>query len=146
MSRRRWRRLAVATTAAALVLTVTLAAARLHVQWRPDHVTISWGDGVPENEAAEPRAPDPSAPLGVQYEERLAALEEVAQLLSRELTANDARHAAVVAELGRLARRQTDSEALARQSDQLRERDRKDIRALYLARFSPDFNDKGVIP
>ena len=103
---------------AAAVLIAALAATRLEVEWRPGQVTVSWNGELRATEGPIPTASDASPPPWSQYEERIETLEEVARLLSAELTANDARHAAVVAELGRLARWQRDIEAFARQSDQ----------------------------
>jgi hypothetical protein len=153
-SRRRWRRLAAAASVAALLIGA-LAAAQLRFEWRPGQLTVSWDGGAPAARPVRPEPPKPSPPvpsgdqdrLLTQHGERIEALEEVARLLSDELARNDARHAVAMAELGRqLARWQEDVEQLARQFNLRWRRTERDIRDLYLVRFSPDSSAKGAIP
>ncbi len=146
-SRRRWRRLAVAASAAT-VLVAALAAARLRVEWRPGQLTVSWGAKPPVAEPVRPKAVPAPRPRRTQYEERLEGLEEVTRLLAAELTASDVRQAAAMAELRRrLARWQGDVEELTRQSNLRWRLAERNIHDLYLlAQFSPDTDQKGMIP
>lgn len=150
-SRRRWRRLAMAACAAAL-LVMALAAGGLRIDWRPGEMVVSF-DGkrpVAEPVGLQPAGPQPGGPspaaLGRQ-EDRIEALEEVVRLLYKEIGAGDVRHAAARAELRRqLARFQGDIGALARQTNVRWRLTERDIRDLYLTQFTPDSNQEGAIP
>ena len=147
--RRRWRRVAIVASAAA-VLVAALAGARLRLQWGPDQLIVSWGQGPAAPEAVEPETTarsDPSPPRWSEYEDRIEALEEVASLLAAELRASDVRQAAATADFERrLARWQRGMEEAARQSNLRWRLAQQDIQALYLTQFSPDLSAKGAIP
>jgi hypothetical protein len=136
---------AIAVSAAAVLIAV-LAATRLEVEWRPGQLTVSWSAEPRPTEVPVPAASAPAPPPVSEFEERIEALEEVARLVSDELRRNDARHAAVLAELGRLPRWQRYIEARARQSDHRSQRAEEGFQALYAAQYSPHSNDKGAIP
>jgi hypothetical protein len=145
-NRRRWRRVAMAASAAA-VLMAALVGARLRFERRPGRLIVSWGARPTATQAVQPAPSDALPPLPGQYEERLAALEEVARLLSVELSRNDARHAAAMAELrGRLARSERGVEELTRRSHLRWRVAEENIRDLYLAQLSPDSSVKGAVP
>lgn len=148
-SRRRWRRLAVAASAAA-VLIVALAGARLRLHWGPEQLVVSWGQRPAALEAVQPKTTarsDPSPPPWSEYEDRIEALEDVASLLAAELRASDVRQAAATADFERrLARWQRSIEQSARQSNLRCRLAEQDIRDLYLTQFSPDSSAKGAIP
>ena len=146
-SRRRWRRLAIATSAAAVLL-MALLATRLRLDWGAGQLVVSRAGRPPAPEVVDPKATEPSATRPNQYEERIEALEEIARLLSAELSTSDVRQAAEVAELHRqLARLQADVQQLARQTDvrwQVADQDIRDLH--YLTQYSPDSNPKGTLP
>ena len=146
-SRRRWRLLA-GTACTAAVLLLVLVTARLRLDWRPGQLVVSFGGRPPVIEVVDPKAAEPAAPLSSRHEERLAVLEEVARLLSTELSASDYRQTAALAELRRqLARSQTDTERLARQMNgrwRLAEENIRDLH--YLTQLSPNSNGGGTLP
>ena len=147
--RRRWRRVAIAASAAA-VLIAALVGARLRFEWAANQLVVSWGEGAtaPVQVDPESTAPnDPALPPGSEYEERIETLEEVARLLAAELRASDVRQAAATADLQRrLARWQRGMEEAARQSRLRWRLAEQDIQDLYLTQFSADSSAKGAIP
>ena len=144
--RRRWRLLAGAACAAAVLL-LALVAGRLRLDWRPGQLVVSFGSKPPAALAVEPEETDRLLASLRRHEERLETLEEVARLLSSELGTSDYRQAAALAELRRqLARSQADIELLARQTNVRWHLAEQNIRDLYLTQFSPDSNQKGSLP
>ncbi len=146
-SRRRWRYLALASSAAA-VLILALLAARLRVDWQPGRLIVSFDGRPPAAMPFDTKVAEASAARLSRHEERLKALEEIARLLSAELSTSDYRQAAEVAELRRqLARSQTDVELLARQTNarwQLADQNIRDLH--YLTQLSPNSNSGGTLP
>ncbi|MHC4400471.1 MAG: anti-sigma factor family protein [Planctomycetota bacterium] len=145
--RRRWRRAAVAASAAAAVM-VALFAARVRLEWRPGQLSVSFGDPPPVAPTVKPEEHAPSPPPSDPYEKRIETLEEIAGLLSAELTESDARHAAEMADLGRrLARGQRDVAELTRQANLrwgVAEREFQEL--FHLTSFRRDSSQKGGIP
>ena len=146
-SRRRWRRLAVAACAAALLVAI-LAGARLRFDWRPGQLTIGWGNVPRATGSVKPKPIVPAPPLPNDHEERIEILEEVAGLLSAELSKTDQRHAAATAELcRRLVRWQENMEQFTRNTDLRSQLAEKNVDDMYhLIQFNPDSSPEGAIP
>ena len=127
---------------------MALLATRLRLDWGAGQLVVSRAGRPPATEVVDPKATEASATRPNQYQERIEALEEIARLLSTELSRSDVRQAAEVAELHRqLARLQADVQQLARQTNARWQVADQDIRDLhYLTQFSPDSNPKGTLP
>lgn len=165
-SRRRWRRGALVACAATLLVSV-VALGRLRIECHADSLMLSWGDSALEPDGVRPspagdlpspaavrrepdvpndsRAPTPSPadpwPVLKRHEERLATLDELAQLLVAEMDSTDYRRRLDFAALGR---RLTD---LERQNASRWAVLDRDVRAVYqLAQNQPMNNEKGAQP
>lgn len=145
-SRRRWRRLAWASSAAALLVAAFLAT-RLQFEWTPGRLVISSGSPPPAIRSADPKPADPPPVTPGRSAERLAVLEDLSRLLSVELLASDQRHAAAEADLRR--RLDGSHRALRQLAGQMNARwhlAEQDIHDLYLTQFNPDSIHEGAIP
>ncbi|MHC4178606.1 MAG: anti-sigma factor family protein [Planctomycetota bacterium] len=146
-SRRRWRRLTIAASAAAVLLLVLLAA-RLRLDWQPGRLVVSFDGRPPATKPFDTKVAEASAARLSRHEERLEILEEIARLLSTELSTSDVRQAAALAELRRqLARSRSDVDLLARRMDarwQLTDQNFRDLH--YLTQLSPNSNRGGSLP
>jgi anti-sigma factor RsiW len=146
-SRRRWRRLAYAASGAA-GLTVLLLATRLWLDWQPGRLIVSFEGRPPATKPFDTQLAEASAARLSRHEERLEALEEIARLLSTELSRSDYRQAAALAELRRqLARSQREIAEVTKQMNLRCNLAEENIRDLhYLTQLSPNSNRKGALP
>ena len=149
-SRRRWRYLALAGSAAAVLILAVLAA-RLRVDWQPGRLIVTFDGRPPATKPFDTKVAEASAARLSRHEERLETLEEIARLLSAELSTSDVRQAAEVAEVAELRRQLAQSRAdvnlLVRRMDARWRLADQSIRDLhYLTQFSPDSSRKGTLP
>lgn len=146
-SRHRWRRLAVAACAAMLLVAI-LASARLRFDWQPGQLTIGWGNVPRAAGSVKPKPVVSAPPLPNDHEKRIETLEEVAGLLSAELSRTDQRHDAAMAELcRRLVRWQKSMERFTRRTDLRSQLAEKNVDDMYhLIHFNPDSSAEGAIP
>ncbi len=128
-----WRRLAVATLAAAAAVVLLALAPRLEVRCEAHQFVVRWGETpAPEPPALAPPEPPivvASAPPSAEVEGRLRLLGDLVQALSNEVEARDGRRQQDMAAL------EAQVLALRRQAGELRLAVEKDVAALYTAQF-----------
>jgi hypothetical protein len=137
-SARRWRRAAIAA-AAVLVVVSAVAMWRGRIEVGPERLVISWRAASGRPHSPPSAAADPVATLA-GHARHLATLDETIGLLVAELDANERER------LESLRRLREQVQGLQRRNHASLELVQDDIRALYLASFSPESQDIGDRP
>jgi hypothetical protein len=126
---RTWRRAALGAAAVAALVLVGLGL-RLQVRVGPHELVLHWGGGPPAHDI-EPPPPAP-APADPELERRLQLVSNLIHALADDLDARDTQQQEVVKRL------QARVDALSLQESARWGEARRDIAALYAARFGPD--------
>jgi hypothetical protein len=136
---RRWRRVALASLAAAAAVLLTVLLSRLEIRLDSHQLVLRWGDvaAAPEVHPSPPSMPQPqerslaaaSAPLTADVEQQLRLLTDLVQALSNDADLRDDRRREEIARL------RGQMQYLQQQITQLRLTTEKDLSALYAAQL-----------